>query len=138
MSGLLGEVDQLYIGVVSDPERWNEQRFADWSESVTGGYEIDRDVARYMRRIITVARKLQTFWLDHGDRRELDWRSKVDLALGPRAWRPVLELASYLVAAEPSRELFETNAALFRLVNNEQYLDGIGFEEWIEERMRAK
>jgi len=134
VNGLLGEVDQLYLGVVCDPQAWNEQRFADWAESATGSRAIDRIVARYMRRILSVARKLQAFWANQVARPELDWRSRVDLALGPRAWRPVLDLAKHLLDAEPSEELFDRTGRLFRLVNNEPYLDGIGYEAWAEDR----
>ncbi len=136
MSDLLCAVEELYMGVVSDPEQWNEQRFVDWSESVAGG-AIDRAGAKYLRRIVRVAQKLQAFWSSSTDRPDLDWRSKVDIVLGPSAWRPVLGLASHVMTADPSQELFETTAVLFRLVNNDEYLDGIDFEEWMLGRTRA-
>jgi len=137
VNSLLSEVDQLYLGVVCDPEAWNEQRFADWAESAAGGTAIDRVIAKYLRRVLSVARKLQAFWVGQVARPELDWRSRVDLALGPRAWRPVLDLATHLLDAEPSEELFDRTSRLFRLVNNEPYLDGIGYEAWAEDRAGA-
>lgn len=132
MIWLLDEVDRLYDSVVSDPESWIEQRFIDWSDSISAGGEIDRDIAKRLRRIITTARKLQTFWHGHVDRPDLAWRSKVDLALGPKAWRPVLDLAMFLLEAEPTEDLFDRAADLFRMVNNQPYLDGIDYEKWSE------
>lgn len=132
MIWLLDEVDGLYNSVVSDPESWFEQRFIDWSDSISAGGEIDRDVAKRLRRILSTARKLRAFWYGHVDRPDLEWRSRVDLALGPRAWRPVMELAMLLLESDPSEDLFDRAADLFRIVTNQPYLDGIGYEKWSE------
>jgi len=129
---LLDEVDGLYDSVVSDPESWIEQRFIDWSDSISAGGEIDRDVAKRLRRILATARKLRAFWCGHVDRPDLEWRSRVDLALGPRAWRPVMDLAMLLLESDPSEDLFDRAADLFRIVTNQPYLDGIGYEKWSE------
>jgi hypothetical protein len=134
---LLDEVDGLYHSVVSDPESWIEQRFIDWSDSVSAGGEIDRDLAKHLRRILATARKLGRFWRDHADRPDLAWRSKVDLAFGPRAWRPVMDLAMVLLESDPSEELFDRAGELFRIVNNQPYLDGIDYENWSEHHTRS-
>ncbi len=133
MVWLLDEVDRLYGGVVTEPEAWSDQRFVDWSEAVAAADGMDRATARHLRRILTTARKLRSFWATAEDRPDLGWRSRVDLALGPRAWRPVLDLASDLLEAEPSEELFERTAELFRVVNNQPYLDGIEYGQWVED-----
>ncbi|MCL1597671.1 MAG: hypothetical protein M3094_00695 [Actinomycetia bacterium] len=132
MIWLLDDVDRLYEGVVMDPDSWIEQRFVDWSESVVSGGEIDREISRRLRRVMATARKLRAFWSDGTDRPDLEWRSKVDIALGPRAWRPVMNLAMILLDSHPDEELFEHTAGLFRIVNNAPYLDGIGYEKWSE------
>lgn len=134
MIWLLDEVDRLYDGVVTDPDAWIEQRFIDWSESIASAGEIDREISKHLRRILTTARKLRAFWEDHPDRPDLGWRSKVDIALGPRAWRPVMNLAMILLDSSPDAELFERTSALFRIVNNAPYLDGIDYENWSERR----
>ncbi len=132
MIWLLDDVDRLYEGVVTDPDSWIEQRFIDWSESVISGGEIDREISKHLRRVMATARKLRVFWADRPDRPDLEWRSKVDIALGPRAWRPVLNLATVLLDSDPEEELFKRTAGLFRIVNNAPYLDGIGYEKWSE------
>jgi len=129
---LLDEVDRLYEGVVTDPDGWMEQRFIDWSESVVAGDDIDREISKHLRRVLATARKLRAFWEDHADRPDLGWRSKVDIALGPRAWRPVMNLATILLESRPNEQLFDRTAGLFRIVNNAPYLDGIDYEKWSE------
>jgi hypothetical protein len=54
----------------------------------------------------------------------------VDLAMGPRAWRPVLDLAEVRLHEVRSEEAFTDVVRLFPLVNSEEYLDGIEFEDW--------
>ncbi len=132
MIWLLDDVDRLYEGVVSDPDTWIEQRFIDWSESVVSGGEIDREISKHLRRVMVMARKLRAFWADHADRPDLEWRSKVDIALGPRAWRPVMTLSMALLESHAGEDLFDRTAGLFRIVNNAPYLDGIGYKKWSE------
>ncbi|MCL1594186.1 MAG: hypothetical protein M3132_07550 [Actinomycetia bacterium] len=132
MSALLDAVDVLYRGVVSEPGAWNDRRLEDWSETLGEFSELDRASAKYIRRVMTAARKLRAFWSEHPVDEGIDWRSRVDLALGNRAWRPVLDLATYLLSIDPSPEVFERTSILFRTVNHEQFIDGITYEEWIE------
>jgi len=133
MSGLLSEIDLLYQLSVTEPQRCTEQFYADWAEGVAGDPDVDKVSARYIRRSLTVARKLAVFW---SDRRPTtgpgDWRSRVDLALGARAWRPQLDLAEYLLQRDGSLEAFEVVSALFPVVNNQPFLDGVTFEDWQE------
>ena len=79
-----------------------------------------------------MAQKLQGFWStqqstvsDHDD-----WESKVDIALGPRAWRPLLDLARIGLSTAPSEELFEQVKVRFALVNSDRWMDGTSYEEW--------
>jgi hypothetical protein len=135
VSSLLVEIDVLYEGCVTNPQRWHDQAFADWAEGVSASYDLDRVSARLIRRALTMARKLATFWLDHADVGGTeDWRSRVDRALGPRAWRPQLDLAEHLLATDPDPDVFAVVADLFPVVRNQPYLDGIGYEAWLEGR----
>lgn len=133
---LLDEVDRLYERSVMEPASVGERTLEDWANDVSTGYAVDRAGAKFVRRCLTVARKLATFWLEH-DRASndaTDWRQRVDVALGIRAWRPQLDLARYLLAESPSPEVFEHVARLFRLVNSEEFLEGVTYEEWLDTR----
>jgi hypothetical protein len=127
---LLGAIDRLYEAVVTDPAAWHEQAFADWAQDAAAG-GIDRDQARAVRRALRMAEKLRNFWL-RGEAAVVaeDWRTRVDVALGPRAWRPTLELAQHGLDVAPTSELFAEVRSRFRIVNSEPWMDGIDFETW--------
>ena len=129
---LLAAIDRLYEAVVTDPEGWHEQAFAEWaSDAAAAG--IDREQARCLRRSLRIAEKLRDFWLrDEAAVATEDWPTRVDVALGARAWRPTLELAQYGLDSEPSPELFDEVASRFRIVNSEPWLDGIDYDTWQE------
>ncbi len=131
---VLDEVDQLYELAVSEPSCLNDQAVADWAEGVAVGYEMDRTGSKYVRRCLNVSRKLASFWTARGTVKDdpLDWRSRVDIALGIRAWRPQLDLAQHLLEISPTEGTYQRAAELFRLVNYEPFLDGMSFEEWYE------
>lgn len=130
------EVDRLYEIAVTAPLSLNDQAIQDWSDGVSVGFELDRQGAKYVRRCLNSARKLASFWAERGSRNEdlLDWRSRVDLALGVRAWRPQLELAQHVLDVAPSYETYDATARLFRLVNNEPFLDDMTYELWLTGR----
>lgn len=138
MSALLEAVDSLYEGAVMDPQSWTSQTVADWIEGVSNDEQLDRQSAKLLRRIVKNAERLQVFW--HADSRQGDpavpWQSRVDLALGPRAWRPVLDLARHELGIRPTQETFDTVVALFRVVNNRPWFDGVTFEDWISDSER--
>lgn len=135
MSGLIGEVEALYRGVVTEPNDWSAQAVSDWIEGVATSANVDKVSAKYLRRVVKMAEKLQTFWSvdPRAGKGDIGWRSRVDLAFGPRAWRPVLELANHLLEVEPTEELFDTVGELFRIVNNRPWLDGGSYDEWFSE-----
>lgn len=131
---IVDEIDQLYEQAVLVPASRSDQALADWAEAVAEGHELDRESARYVRRCLNVARKLAAFWSD--DRNTTDqpdeWRSRVDIALGARAWRPQFDLAWHLLELSPDEQTFVRVSELFRFVNNEPFLDGVSYGEWIE------
>ncbi len=129
--GLLRAVDGLYESVVSTPEQWGRQAFADWAEDAAAG-GLTKEEARAIRRCLRVADKLRDFWTkERAVVSADDWRTRVDIALGSRAWRPTLELAQAALGAAPSPELFDEVKKRFRIVNSEHWMDGIGYEEWL-------
>lgn len=141
MSRYLGFVDsaeRLYESVVTSPDDWIESRFAEWAEEIAlDGAGLDREAQRQIRKIIRSASKLKVFWSendkgrpeDHGD-----WRSRVDIALGARAWRPVLDLAMHGLDVEPSAELFEVVKDRFAVVTSQRWMEGIAYVEWLAGR----
>jgi hypothetical protein len=131
---VLDEIDQLYELAVTSPAALTDQMVEDWTDSVAVGYEIDRVGAKYIRRCVNAARKLAVFWRAWDSEKDCpeEWPSRVDLALGVRAWRPELELAQHLLAASSDEATYLKAAQLFRIVNNEPFLDGMTYESWLE------
>ena len=131
---VLDDIDQLYEIAVTAPASVNDQMIQDWADNVASSYEIDRLGARYVRRCLNIARKLALFWLGRpptGDN-PVEWPSRVDLALGVRAWRPQFELAQHLLVIAPDHLIYDKAGELFRIVNNEPFLDGMSYEVWLE------
>ncbi len=128
--GLLGAVDRLYEAVVTDPGAWTETAFADWANDVASS-GLDREQGRAIRRCLRTATRLRDFWMD--SRAVVpteDWRTRVDVALGNRAWRPTLDLAMAGLESDPSEELFEDVKQRFRVVNNQPWMEHTTYEEW--------
>lgn len=131
---VLDEVDQLFELAVISPGSLNDQMIHDWSDGVASGYEIDRLGAKYVRRCVNIARKLAAFWSARDPALDdpPEWTSRVDLSLGVRAWRPQLELAQHLLETSGDEVTFDKVVELFRIVNNEPYLDGMSYEVWCD------
>lgn len=138
MSALVDEALSLYAGVVTDPAGWTDQTIADWSEGVATTEGMDRLSGKYLRRIVTTATKLKRFWEADGRLSDVSigWESRVDIAYGAKAWRPVLDLALHELGRSPDPSLFATVAELFRVVNNRPWLEGVGYEEWLKDASR--
>ena len=138
MRGLLSSVDSLFETAVMSPNALTDQAITDWYDGVAATADLDRQSAKLVRRLIRTAQKLAAFW--SGDARVWDiglgWRARVDIAMGPRAWRPVLEIGQYIFEAHPSEERFESVGDLFRIVNGEVWMDGMTYGEWLEESER--
>ncbi len=127
---LLRAIDRLYASVVIDPGGWHDQALADWAQEAAGE-GLTKQQARAVRRCLRMAERLRTFW-ERGEAAvpAEEWRTRVDVALGSRAWRPTLELAQYGLDLEPSAELFEEVKSRFRVVNSEPWLDGVDYDAW--------
>ncbi|MEN8041820.1 MAG: hypothetical protein ABFR95_09990 [Actinomycetota bacterium] len=133
---ILAEIDDLYERAVTDPASLNDQAFADWTEGVASGFEIDRSAAKYVRRCLNAGRKLAAFWESHGSSPDdpETWQGRVDFSLGVRAWRPQLDLAMLVLESDPDEESYARAVELFRLVHHEPFLDGMSYDEWHGQR----
>lgn len=128
---LLQAIDELYDGVSTAPEQWRDQSFEDWASDLAAE-GLTKEEARAVRRVLNMAMKLRDFWA--AEERGVDasdWRSRVDVAYGARAWRPTLELAMHGLETEPSPELFAEVKQRFRIVYSEAWMDGVDYEEWV-------
>ncbi|MDJ0959244.1 MAG: hypothetical protein QNJ88_01210 [Acidimicrobiia bacterium] len=136
--GLLGRVDDLYESVVMQPDRWTDDMFGDWATEAVSGAPPSKLVARELRRCLRMALRLRDFWMEDLDRPDDhgDWRTRIDLALGPRAWRPSLAIAQIGLEEAPSEELFEEVRERFRVVNNDRWMEEVTFFEWLAEHGR--
>ncbi|MDH3500768.1 MAG: hypothetical protein OEM97_11630, partial [Acidimicrobiia bacterium] len=118
--------------------RWSDDVMAEWASEAPAGAEPSKAIAREIRRCLRVAQKLRSFWLD-GDARPSDhgdWRTRVDLAMGSRAWRPTLEIARIGLDEAPSESLFEEVRSRFRVVNSDRWMEEVSFAEWLIEHGR--
>ena len=128
---LLASIDRLYEAVVHNPGAWNEQAFIDWSADAVSE-PIGKRERKALRQVLRAAEKLRSFWSDPSAPSGTDvWQSKVDVALGPRAWRPTLDIAMAGLEAFPDPELFVEVQARFRLVHGDVWLDGSSYAEWL-------
>ena len=137
MSGfvaLVARLEGLYESVVTSPNEWSDQRFAEWSEELsTSSGALDREALRQIRRGIRAAIRLRAFWLvddtsrpdDHGD-----WRTRVDMSQGSRAWRPVVDLAMHGLDVDPSEELFDIVKDRFSVLTSQRWMEGVDYEAW--------
>jgi hypothetical protein len=131
---LLRRLDGLYRSVVSSPESWSEDEFAGYATDMFGeGWRPSRSTAKHARAALRMAVKLRDFWAepppgvpsDAGD-----WRTRVDLAFGIRAWRPLLAIAQAGLDESPSADLYEETKRRFREVNGVSWMEGVSYEEW--------
>lgn len=136
--GLLASVDLLYEGVVLQPEAWTDQALADWAEERSSEVgTLSPWVAREIRRVLRSARKLRDYWHDPDQVRPTDagdWRTRVDLVMGPKAWRPCLDIARAGLEDCASADLYDEVKLRFRDALGERWMDGVSFEEWRDER----
>lgn len=59
----LRSIEGLYESVVTDPDSWGEQAFADWAnDTLADATDLPREAIREVRRSLRSAQKLQTFW----------------------------------------------------------------------------
>lgn len=135
--GLLAECEGLYSGVCFDPEAWPDSSLADWIEGFAQAGDVDKEVARELRRVLRAAQKLRTFWATPADERPPDYgdfRTRVDIAVGVKAWRPLLAIARHGLSQDPDPELFADVKERFRVVAGEPWMEGVDYEAWLATR----
>lgn len=79
--GLIGQCEQLYTDACVAGETLPDSALADWIEGIAASMEVNKEVARELRRVLRATQKLRNFWQaptagrppDHGD-----WRTRVD------------------------------------------------------------
>ncbi len=137
--GLIAQCEQLYSDACFDGDAVPDSALADWIDGIATSTVVDKEVARELRRVLRATQKLRDFWLapatgrppDHGD-----WRTRVDIGLGIKAWRPLLEIARHGLNQQPNEELFIEVKERFRVVTGERWMDGIEYGEWREDADR--
>lgn len=138
-AGLLAQCEELYAEVCFDPAAWPDSALADWMETFATSAYIDKEIGRELRRIGRAAQKLRQFWLDPAPNRPPDhgdWRTRVDIGLGVRAWRPLLAMARLGLSREPTAELYGDVKDRFRVVTGERWMEGVTFDEWLAQAHR--
>ena len=133
---LLSRIDELYRGVVLQPEAWDDSSLSDWLDGAALGEDraLSKDLARELRRCVRSAQRMREFWSVIDSSRPADagdWRTRVDMALGARAWRPTLAIAQLGLQENPSEDLFEEVRDRFRVVNSERWMDGVDYADWL-------
>lgn len=138
MRGVLADVDGLFESAVMSPNDLTEQVISDWFDGIASTNDLDKQTAKLLRRLVRTAQKLALFWVSdqRAAGRELDWRTRVDIAMGPRAWRPVLDLGQHLLEVEPSEDMFDRVSDLFRVVNGDTWLEGMSYDAWLADTGR--
>jgi len=136
MTGFAAMIDELYSSVSMDPARWNKATITEWAEALAEGDAPTRDESRHIRRSLRIAQKMRQFWVDADEslRSEMDWRARVDVAVGVPAWRPTLALAEIELQCTASEEAFDDVVARFRLVHNAPFAGGMGYGDWLASR----
>lgn len=132
-TGLTAQCEELYAAAARDGAAWPDAALADWVEGIAASGALDREVGRELRRVVRVAQKLRDFWLDPPDGHPPDhgdWRARVDIAQGARAWRPLLAIARIGLERDPDAAVFEEVKARLRVVTGERWMEGVSFEEW--------
>jgi hypothetical protein len=134
---VLHSVDSLYERVVTAPQAWSDDTLAGWAGDLfVDGAAPSRELAREIRRCVRAARRMRDFWLDPAPGVPSDagdWRTRVDVALGIRAWRPLLAIAQAGLREAPSPELFDEAKTRFREVHGERWMEGVSYEEWLQD-----
>jgi hypothetical protein len=135
---LVQALDGIYEQVVADPAGVREGDLVSSAGEALSVMEppVDRRIAREVRRVVRLARRLAEFWSepDRAERMPADWRSAVDEALGSRGWQPTLEIVRLGLDGDPSPELFEETRYRFAIVHFRPWMEDVTYEEYLESR----
>jgi hypothetical protein len=126
-------VDDLYRRAVETPSEIDDAILLEWLDEASEmlGPVVPKDDGRVLRKVVRSARKLAAYWSEN-DRSLPDWRNGVDEALGSRAWESQLDLVMNGLGRDPDPMLFDEAKARFRAARFEEWMEGVGYEEWLE------
>ncbi len=130
----VGAIDDLYRRAVADSDAVTEAMLAGWMEESAESLAGDREQAKAMRRAVRTARKLAAYWSERDADSLPHWRNGVDEALGGRGWQAQLDVLRAGLETRPDPELFAAVQERHRAVHFTEWMEGVGFEEWLETR----
>lgn len=131
---LVGRIDDLYRTAVTDPAAVDDRLLADWAEVAFEESRGDRATARPIRLAVRTARKLARYWTDRNPAALPNWRNGVDEALGGLGWRAQLGVLDAALEITPDPEVFELKRDVYRAVHFTEWMEGVGYEEWLAGR----
>ena len=131
---LVAAIDRLYEQVVMNPASFAGPEFADWASETLAPLGADKKIAREMRRGLRTAQKLQTYWSLRDEGGPADWKSRVDECLGTRAWEPGLAIVQIGLERAPDPALFDEVKRRISEVRFDRWMEGVDYEEWLEQR----
>ncbi len=120
-------LEDLYEGVVMEPDTWTDERMQEWMASIDGE-SVDKEAIKVLTRGIRRAQRMRTYWAGRADGPP-DWRARVDQSLAGQAWRVCLDLANWSLARNPDPAVFGIMAERFRWVKFEPY--PLTYEAWL-------
>jgi len=125
-------VDDLFRRAVESPDEIDDPVLVDWLADASDslGPVVSKEDARVLRLAVRLARKLATYWSARPGATLPEWRNGVDEALGSRGWEVQLDLVMNALRHEPDPGLFEEAKTRFRAARFEEWMEGVGFEEW--------
>lgn len=125
-------VDDLYRRAVEAPAEIDDAVLLEWLGEVSEvlGPIVPKDDGKVLRKVVRSARKLAAYW-SATDRSLPDWRNGVDEALGARAWEAQLDLVMNGLRRHPDPMLFDEAKTRFRAARFEEWMEGVGYEEWL-------
>jgi hypothetical protein len=133
-SSLAIDIDELYQRAVQDPKAIEEAFLVEWLERMAEATAHDRQHAKAIRRALRISRKLAAYWAERDSSQLPDWRHGVDELLGGRGWQAQLDIVMSALEVDPDPELFEEAKRRNRAVNFTEWMEGVGYEEWLGER----
>jgi hypothetical protein len=131
---LASGIDDLYRRAVEHPTEVDETVLIEWAETAAETSGHDRDQAKVVRRAIRTARKLVRYWTEHDPSVLPDWHNGVDEALGSQGWRAQLDTLRFSLEKTPDPEVFDLVKERHRIVHFTEWMEGVGYEEWLEGR----
>lgn len=127
------QVDDLYRRAIESPSSIDDPVLEEWMGQAAEAVHGDREQAKVLRKAVRTARKLARYWSEHDADALPDWRNGVDEALGGRGWQCQLDLVMNALESDPDSELFEAAKHWHRAATFTEWMEGVEYEEWMQE-----